>query len=505
LGPFWYVTLSQSLLDKILKAKDNGDNFILFYQRRGNYVDISKYTGTTDPDLIRANNKGQMDYIAATAKAYTFVADEVLTYSEIMTGIPEGMRRILLQEENRGNDYNNEIRHPIFLAFVQGQMNGARNYINGRIKAIETANAQAQAAKDAEARRIATEEQKRQEERQAAEARSNTLRNAMIMGYKPCFNIDGSNNETPYGSYPKIAVVGYVENSHDNQFTVKPINFNNNQRGNLSLIVTPALINLFPSISTKPRYGSYRDNTTNSYYSIFFLTQSNKNGLAYYIIDSYVFLGDIIGKTRESTGRADVKQTLLEDWILTNNEKQNIQFLNIATVTETRNTNQQQNQPLTTKPPIQDTIFPMQEPIKQEPIVTKRTVNGYEPCFNIGGNPEPTPYKEFSKVVVVGYFYNSYNNNFQIRTYNYNRNQKENIKLAVSPENRNVFDKIVRQGYTDTSYFCIFFLSKLENGDYNVDLFTDYGEIIGKDKNSVFANDVSKSALEGWIAQNHDK
>jgi hypothetical protein len=506
LGPFWYVTLSPSLLDKILKAKDNGDNFILFYQRRGNYVDISKYTGTTDPDLIKADNKGQMDYIAATAKAYTFIADEVLTYSEIMSSISKDMQNILLNEENRSEE-NGGLK--IFLAFATGQMNGAQNYVNNRIKAIETVNAETQAKREAEARRIAAEEQKRHEEKQAAEARSDTLKNAMIMGYKPCFNIDGSNNDTPYKSYPKIAVVGYVENSHDRQFTVKPINFNNDQRENLSLIVTPDLINLFPGISTKPRYGSYRDNTTNSYYSIFFLTQSNKNGLSYYIIDSYIFLGDIIGKTKESTGRADVKQTLLEDWILTNNGKQNIQFLNIITaVTETRNTNQQQNQPSATKPPIQDTTSSTavtQEPTKQEPIIARRTVNGYEPCFNIGGNPEPTPYKEFPKIVVVGYFYNSYNRNFQIRTYNYNRNQKESIILAVSPENKNVFDKIVRQGSTDTSYFCIFFLSKLETGDYKVDLFNDYGEIIGKDKNSVFANDVSKSALEGWIAQNHDR
>jgi hypothetical protein len=505
LGPFWYVTLPQAVLDKILRAKDNKDNFILFYQRKGAYVDISKYTGTSDADLIRRDRQGQMEYIEAITKAYTFVADDILTYSEIMSSVSKDMQTVLLSEENRSEE---NAGMKIFLAFSNGQINGARNYVNNRIRIIETENAKAQAERDARAREIAAEEQRRQDERRSAENRVNMLKNAMIMDYKPCFNIDGSNNDTPYKSYPKIAVVGYVENGHDNQFTVKPINYNNNQRENLSIIVTPALINLFPIISTKPRYGSYRDNTTNSYYSIFFLTQSNKNGLSYYTIDSYIFLGDIVGKTKESAGRADVKQTFLEDWILTNNGKQNIQSLNIITaVIETESTNQQQNQLSTTKPPTQDTTSPTavtQELTKQEPIA-KRTVNGYEVCFNIGGNPEPTPYKEFSKIIVVGYFYNSYNNNFQIRTYNYNRNQKENIKLVVSPENKNVFDKIVRQGYTDTSYFCIFFLSKLENGDYKVDLFTDYSEIIGKDKNSVFANDVSKSVLEGWIAQNHDK
>jgi hypothetical protein len=507
-GPFWYVTLSQALIEKILSAKNNGDNFILFYQRRGNYVDISKYTGTTDPDLIRSDNKGQMDYIAATAKTYTFVADDVLTYSEIMTGIPENMRRILLEEENRGNDYNDEIRNPIFLAFVNGQMDGARNYIANRIKAIEAVNAEAQAKREDEARRIAAEEQKRQDERRAVEARANTLKNAIIMGYKPCFNIEGSNNETPYAPFQKIAVIGYLQNGHNREYSIRPINFNNNQRGILSLAETATLTNLFPSISDKPRYGGYGDNTTESYYCIFFLTQTNKNNISYYILDHYLFLGDIVNKTKESAGRADVKQTLLEDWILTNNGKQDIPLLNTVAVTDGTTRKEQPNSsPSTTATVIQDMSSAkefIQEPARRDAI-TKRTINGYEPCFNIGGTPEPTPYREFSKIIVVGYFYNSYNNNFQIRTYNYNRNQKENIKLAVSQENKNVFNKIVRQGYTDTSYFCIFFLSKLATGDYKIDSFTDYGEIIEKDKNGVFANDVSKSALEGWITQNHDR
>ena len=503
LGPFWYVTLSQSLLDKIIKAKNEDDIFILFYQRRGSYVDISKYTGTTDPDLIRRDNQGQLAYIEATAKTYTFVADEILTYSEIMTGISENMRKILLEEENRGNDYNDEIRHPIFLAFAQGQMNGARNYINGRIKAIETANAQAQAERDAHARKIAAEEQKRQEERRAAEARTNTLKNAIIMGYKPCFNIGGSNNETPYESYPKIAVAGYLENRYNsfgNEFTVKPINFNNNQRGSLSLISTTdltALTNLFSSISKKEAYGSM-----NSHYGIFFLTKTNENGFSKYILENYIFIGDILGKAKESAGRADVQQLPLEEWILANIGKQNIQFLNTVS-TVTKNIERQQNSP----PPVQTATAPataVQEQVNQMPV-TEMTVNGYKPCFNIGGMSAPTPYKDFPKIIVVGYFYNSYDNKYQIRTYNYNRLQKENIELAVSPENKNVFSSIVRQGYTSDSYYCIFFLSKLTDGTYKIDKYADYGEIVGKDKNSVYANDIDKSALEGWIVQNYNK
>jgi hypothetical protein len=513
LGPFWYVTLSQSLLDKIIKAKNDNDNFILFYQRKGSYVDISKYTGTNDPDLIRRDNKGQLEYIEATAKSYTFVADDILTYSEIMTGISEDMSRILLEEENRGNDYNDEIRNPIFLAFVKGQMNGARNYINSRIKAIETANAQAQAEKDAQVARKVAEEQKRLEERIAAENRANTLKTAMIMDYKPCFNIGGSNNETPYELYPKIAVVGYLENRYNSfgdEFTVKPVNFNHDQRDSLRLISTTsltALVNLFLSIVKKDSYGSM-----NSYYCISFLTKTNENIYSNsdtykkYKLDSYIVLDNIVDINNLPAGSS--MQTSLEEWILNNNGKQNIQFLNtVAAITEIKKTAQQQNSSLVDESSTKKTSTSkavIQEPAKQESTANK-TVNGYEPCFNIGGNPEPTPYKGFTKIIVVGYFYNSYDNNYQIRTYNYNHYQKESIILSVSSKNRDVFKKIKRQGYTSDSYYCIFFLSKLKDGKYTVDNFTDYGEIIGKDKNNIYANDISKSVLEEWIVQNHDK
>jgi len=176
LGPFWYVSLPQAVLNKILAAKDKKDNFILFYQRKGNYVDISKYTGTTDPDLIRRDNKGQLEYIEATAKTYTFTADDILPYSELMAGVPEDMRRILLEEENRGNDYNDYERTPIFFAFAKGQVNGARDYINKRISKAQTLNA-----------------------------------GTVHKGYKPCF---GSGN-TYSSEYDKIAVYGYIYSATD--------------------------------------------------------------------------------------------------------------------------------------------------------------------------------------------------------------------------------------------------------------------------------------------------
>ena len=489
LGPFWYITLSQNQIDIINRTINNNDNFILFFQRRGNYVDISRFTGTNNPNQIRRDTQGQIDFIEATVRTYSFVADEILPYSEIMVGVSREIQRILLNEENR-NEENGGLR--IFHAFINGQINGARNYINSRISEIESTNARMQVEIAEEAQRQAAEEQRRLDEIRVAEHRAFTLENASILGYKPCFNIEGSNNQTPYERHEKILVVGYIENRYNSfgdEFRIMPINFNNNQRGMLELIRSTSLrniTNIFPNISKSGSSGSF-----NSYYCIFFITKNLENGISRYNLDSFIYLGDIIGKTRETTVRADVQQRSLEEWILNNLEQQNLPNHNIITTVLDNNTNNQSSTPV---------VMP-----NNQIIQTQKTVSGgYIPCFNIDGTPNPTPFRDYSKIAVIGYFNNTNDNNFQIRTYNYNRNQRANIIISVSQENRDIFRRIVRQGYTSDSYFCIFFLTKQSNGSYNIDNFIDYGEIIGKNKNNVFANDIDRIVLERWIDQNQD-
>jgi energy-coupling factor transporter transmembrane protein EcfT len=191
-------------------------------------------------------------------------------------------------------------------------------------------NTNTQAETNIQTQGVIAEEQIGQEDRRGVENRSGTLQAAMIMDYKPCFNIGGSRNETPYEAYHKIAVVGYLENRYNSfgdEFIIKPINFNNNQRENLTLVSTTALTAISSLFQNTEKTGS--SGSMNSYYCIFFLTKSNENGFSKYIVDSYIFLGDIIGKGIESTGRSDVKQASLEDWILNNDGKQSIQFLNV--------------------------------------------------------------------------------------------------------------------------------------------------------------------------------
>jgi len=199
-----------------------------------------------------------------------------------------------------------------------------------QIQMIEAENSRLQAERNAEAQN--SERQRIEEEKKVAESRAITLENATIIGYKPCFNIGASRNYSPYELHDKIAVVGYLENRYNNfgnEFRIMPINYNNDQKERLELVHNTnltSLANLFPSIEKAGSNGSM-----NSYYCIFFLTKTYENDISKYILNNYIFLGDIVGKTKDAAGKPDVKQNILEDWVINNYKNQTIQFLKTVT------------------------------------------------------------------------------------------------------------------------------------------------------------------------------
>jgi len=442
LGPFWYVSLSQSLLDKFIKAKNENDSFILFYQRRGNYVDISKYTGTTDPGLIRRDTQGQIAYIEATAKAYTFIADDILTYSEIMSGISKDMQTILLTEENRSEE-NGGIK--IFLAFMQGQMNGARSYVNSRIKAIEASNAQAQAERDAQAQRAAAERQKRLNEQKAAEDRANTLKTALIMGYKPCFNIESFTDLPPFVPFTKIAVVGRLGTFYD-KYCIFPFNYSMYDRETISLLQNINYKDIF-----KP-WTNY----------IFFLTKTNDDDKMY-VMDGYILLDYIVNIRNLEPGSSS--QPALEEWILTNNGKQSVQFLN----------NVEAFNPLETA-----------------------LIMGYKPFLNANNSAS---FNSFTKVVIVGNFLNP--SDYTKITHMNNKISRQDIPLIENKAYSGLFEP--------WTYY-IFFLTKItENANsrgyqttkYNIDSYLLLNNVV--DINNLPDESSIESALNEWVLANNGK
>jgi hypothetical protein len=278
LGPFWYVTLSQSLLDKIIMAKNNNDNFILFYQRRGNYVDISRYTGTNDPDLIRSDRQGQMEYIEATAKAYTFVADEVLTYSEIMTGVSRDIQNILLIEENR-NEENGGLK--IFLSFVNGQMTGARNYANNRSNEIQT-------ARNTEAAR-----------RLEVTNREDFLNNATVSGgYKPVFRDRSLRWLSQIVSYDKIVVLGSYSGNQ-----IRPTNLAENIYPRNSDVILSDFSNRWRELPSAGRE-----------YPIYFFLSKSENG---FVLVRFEFYYDSI-RNEPPPPYPQIKPDIYDGWIIKN-------------------------------------------------------------------------------------------------------------------------------------------------------------------------------------------
>ena len=200
LGPLNRIPLSQNIYNKIIEARNSGDYFIVFYERRGNYIDIVDYTGTNDPDLIRRDREGQMRFLEAVSRGYSFVITDILPYSEILSGISVEMKTILLNEENSNPGPR------IYNAFVNGYMQGARNYINQRINEIQTARSQAEAI------------------RFAAENRENLLSNATVSGgYKPLIRhywegnpFDSSSYTLTYedfSQYDKVVIFGRIINN----------------------------------------------------------------------------------------------------------------------------------------------------------------------------------------------------------------------------------------------------------------------------------------------------
>jgi hypothetical protein len=147
-------------------------------------------------------------------------------------------------------------------------------------------------------------------------------------------------------------------------------------------------------------------------------------------------------------------------------------------------------------------------------ILMNATVHGgYKPCFNIDGSLDPTPYAEYGKIAVVGYFYNSYENLYRINPVNYNNNQRGGISLSVNAENRNIFREIAPPpqrgiGYNNTttqSYYCIFFLTRNPNGEYSIGDYIFYGDLINEDETRIYAGSLKQNILEEWIIQNYDR
>jgi len=147
-------------------------------------------------------------------------------------------------------------------------------------------------------------------------------------------------------------------------------------------------------------------------------------------------------------------------------------------------------------------------------VVAGVTVHGgYLPCFNIDGMSEPTPYREYEKIAVVGYFENVYDKTYRILTVNDKHTTAHNDRLAVPVDARHkaLFREIAPKspyGYGNTttqSYFCIFFLTKNSNGEYAIDDYVFYGGLIHEDAAKVYLNTVSQSVLEEWTGENYDR
>jgi hypothetical protein len=245
---------------------------------------------------------------------YHFVVDRIMSMKEII-----GFSQKELPETVSYDDCYNAVT-----SYLKTGRGDADHIVLDKVNRAKNDAMLAEAMQSAEAERQAEEQRQQQAERRearnTARDRTRILVNSTVHnGYKPCFNIEGSSDATPYGEFPKIAVVGYFENVHENEYKIWPVNYNRNQRGRLTISVDTNHRNLFKEIAPRPQMGiGYKDTSTRSYICIFFLSR-NPNGN--YTIDDYTFYGDLVNEDETKIYAQNISQNVLEEWILQNYDR----------------------------------------------------------------------------------------------------------------------------------------------------------------------------------------
>jgi len=283
-GAFFSFTTTNEQSETLRNAKSNNDIIIFLYQRKGNFVDPSKYGNTSQEQLRLLND---------IEKAYSFSADTIITYSSLFKNIPESIQQVLYQEERA-----NVNSWKIWNSFKMDGISGANAYIQRRSNEIQLSTIAANEQKAEQERQAAAEAQARQNERNAARDRSRLLTRSTVKGgYKPCI---GTGNEF-FNEYEKIMVYGYILN------------------GKISDMNNPTLnkdIRLVSSANTNQIIREInRPGSSQSYECIFFLKKMSRDE---YSIDDYIIYGDLLNKDPSSVYTSDYNNAVIDEWILNN-------------------------------------------------------------------------------------------------------------------------------------------------------------------------------------------
>ena len=266
-GAFITFSTNSTQSTTLRSAKEKNDIIIFLYQRKGNFIDPSKYGNTPNEQLKLLND---------IEKSYTFSADVIITYSSLFNNIPESIQKQLFQEErSRDNGWK------IWNSFKIDGINGATAYIKRRTNEIQLANVAAEEQKAEQEKKTAAEVQARQNERNEARERSRLLTRSTVKGgYKPCI---GTGNEFS-DEYEKIVVFGSIVNSYNTSFRVSSGN-NPTLKRDINLVANTNTKQLFNEI------GKYPNISSDSYVCILFLTKNSKGE---YSLDDYILYGDLI-------------------------------------------------------------------------------------------------------------------------------------------------------------------------------------------------------------------
>jgi hypothetical protein len=277
--------MTESQIAQFRQIKSDGDYQLVFFTR----------TGTNNDN-------------------YHFVVDRILPMKEVI-----GFAQNELPETVSYDDCYN-----VVTSYLRTGRVDSEHIVLDKVNKARNDAMLAEAMRSTETERQAEQQRQqevaRREERNAARERMRILANSTVHnGYKPCFNIEGSSDATPYGEFPKIAIVGYFENVHENEYKIWPVNYNRNQRGRLTISVDTNHRNLFKEIAPRPQMGiGYKDTNTRSYICIFFLSKSPNGN---YTIDDYTFYGDLVNEDETKIYAQSISQNVLEEWILQNYDR----------------------------------------------------------------------------------------------------------------------------------------------------------------------------------------
>jgi hypothetical protein len=136
---------------------------------------------------------------------------------------------------------------------------------------------------------------------------------------------------------------------------------------------------------------------------------------------------------------------------------------------------------------------------ERQQVLTQSTLHGgYKPCFGTGN-----PYsEEYTQIAVFGSIFNSNDRDFSVAS-SMNPTLRSDIRLIKSLA---VFNQIGSfPGSSSQSLFCLLFLTKTEQNQYQVDDYILFGDLINKTPRSTYASDYKVDFIDSWIIENRDQ